>query len=149
MRAVARPKVLRNPAARARLDEWLTEAGGLVGNPREQRLSGTLFEVRQGYKSADAKRQNADLTFGLRAYGEDYLPVIFVVSNQASAVVIRRYRDARLLVLTGALGNDPTRSSYAFLDQVVGYSLAGFFERNTSLLRAEVEDILQALLSPG
>lgn len=135
--------------ARSRLDDWLQKAGKFVGNPQGQIFKGTVFEVRQGYKSADSKRQNADLTFGLRAYGESYLPVVFVVSNQVSQTVIERYRNARLLVLTGRVSSDPLRSSYAFLEQVVGYSMTAFFERNTEIIQTEVEAILSSLLSPS
>lgn len=66
-----------------------------------------------------------------------------------SQTVAQRYRDANLLVLTGTLSKDDTVSTYAFCENTLGYSLAGFFERNTKVLKNEVDGILQALLSPS
>jgi hypothetical protein len=71
----------------------------------------------------------------LAAYDVGYLPVILVVSTQVSAVVIERYRQNKLLVLTGTISDDATRSTYAFFEQVVGYSLKAFFERNAKQIR--------------
>ena len=84
----------------------------------------------------------------MAAYDVGYLPVILVISTQVSSVVIERYRQNKLLVLTGTLSNDATRSTYAFFDQVVGYSLTAFFERNAPEIRAQVTAILEQLLSP-
>ena len=129
------------------LSDWLARSSVRVNQHRETK--GAVFEVRQGYKSADSKRQNADLRFGLAAYDEAYLPVILVISTQVSSVVIERYRQNKLLVLTGSLSDDDTRSSFAFFKNVVGYSLADFFERNAPRIRKQVADILEALLSPS
>lgn len=131
----------------ARLTDWLARASSRVNQHRE--TSGAVFEVRQGYKSADAKRQNADLRFGLASYDEKYLPVILVISTQVSSVVIERYRQNKLLVLTGSGSDDDTKSTYAFFENVVGYSLSDFFERNKALIRGEVTGVLEALLTPS
>lgn len=136
---------LGDDAAVDRLKRWLERSSTYVNQHRETK--GAVFEVRQGYKSADSKRQNADLRFGLAAYDEAYLPVILVISTQVSSVVIERYRQNKLLVLTGTLNDDDTRSTYAFFDNVVGYSLSDFFNRNAPLIRTEVTAILEALLS--
>jgi hypothetical protein len=37
-------------------------------------LTGTIFEVRQGYKSKDSKRQNADIANAATAYTKAYFP---------------------------------------------------------------------------
>ena len=137
---------LHGAAARERLDDWLKRSSAYINQHRV--TTGAVFEVRQGYKSADAKRQNADLRFGLAAYDVGYLPVILVISTQVSSVFIERYRQNKLLVLTGSLGKDDTRSTFAFFDNVVGYSLRGFFERNSPEIRSEVTEILERLLSP-
>jgi hypothetical protein len=126
--------------------KWLNDASALIRQHRE--LSGAVFEVRQGYKSADSKRQNADLRFGLASYDVGYLPVVMVVSTQVSQSVISRYRQSKLLILTGTLDSDPTTSTFGFFDNVVGYSLSQFFERNAERIRTELREILDALLSP-
>ena len=52
-------------------------------------------------------------------------------------------------VITGLAGiNDPLASTYDFMREIVGYDLAGFFERNSEILRAETDAVLQALLAP-
>ncbi|HEY9285893.1 MAG TPA: hypothetical protein VIP46_20760 [Pyrinomonadaceae bacterium] len=132
-----------------RLAQWLMKCGELLKlqEERAKELRGVVMEIRQGYKSADSKRQNADLRFGLRAYNEEYLPAIVIVSSQVSEPVSRRYRNALLLVLTGTRG-DATQSTFAFFKEVVGYDLAAFFERNSPRLRAEFGSVLKALLSP-
>jgi hypothetical protein len=134
---------------RARLAAWLGRCGESLGlSPvRARELRGVVMEVRQGYKSADSTRQNADLRFGLRAYNENYLPAVVIVSSQVNASVIRRYRGAQLLVLTGTWGAD-TESTFAFYKEVVGYDLAAFFERNSPKLREEFGKVLKALLTP-
>jgi len=129
------------------LTSWLARTSTSLGLI-EQDLRGVVLEIRQGYKSADSKRQNADLRFGLRAYTEAaHLPVIMIVSTQASSAVCMRYRAANILVLTGCLNE--LNSTFAFFNDVVGYDLAAFFQRNTELLRNSFREILQALLSPN
>lgn len=134
----------------ARLAAWLERCGASLrlSPERARDLRGVVMEVRQGYKSADSKRQNADLRFGLRAYNENYLPAVVIVSSQVSAPVIRRYRGAQLLVLTGTLGAD-TESTFEFYREVVGYDLAAFFERSSPKLREEFGKVLKALLTPA
>ena len=132
-----------------RFGEWLDRArdqthrssGVNVG------LDAVVFEVRQGYKSADSKRQNADLRFGMRAYRDGLVPALAVMSNQVSEPVIKRYREDGILVLTGSLEDDPVVSTFSFFDRVVGYDLKGFLARNSSTLRSEIERIVETLLS--
>lgn len=54
------------------------------------------------------------------------------------------------MVVTGTHGNgDPLTSTYDFMREVVGYDLAGFFERNAERLQSEVARVLRTLLDPG
>ena len=140
---------LRDTAARSRLAKWLVRAGKDLKLPKDriETLHGTVLEVRQGYKSADSKRQNADIRFGARAYAESYLPVVCIVSTQASRSVCRRYKNELLLVLLGTFEGD-TQSTFGFFREVIGYDLAQFFKRNTVTLRKEFTAILKALLTP-
>ena len=66
------------PDAATRVNDWLARCGGLLGfkDSRIVQLRGAVFEARQGYKSADAKRSNADLAFGMNAASENYVPVL-------------------------------------------------------------------------
>ena len=107
-----------------------------------------MFEVRQGYKSKDSKRQNADIRNAVNAHADNYLPAIVVFSSQIDGDLVKRYMENKILVLTGTLEDNDLHSTYAFLRQVVGYNLAAFFERNSEAMRATVTDALERLVSP-
>lgn len=130
------------------IQKWLLEAGQRA-NVQQSILSvlrGIVFEVRQGYKSKDSKRQNADIANAGSAYAEGYLPVTLLLSNQIDADVADRYRAQRWVILRGALTDSPFASTYAFSKQIIGYDFAGFFERNSSRFKKEVENVLAVLL---
>lgn len=138
-------KDVDDAAAQDRIKEWIDAQRSRLNISAP--LKGAVFEVRQGYKSADSKRQNADLANAAQALGHGFLPVLTIMSTQVNEAVHARYTTGNWSVLMGTVGErDPLRSTYDFVDRVVGYDLAGFFERNTSRLRAGMEDILRALL---
>jgi len=141
----------RKPKVRGRVVDWLAKCGACLRLPddRIKQLKGAVFEARQGYKSADAKRQNGDLRFAMNASMENYLPVLSIISTQASRSVLRRYKNAKMLVMTGVLSQDDTISTYAFFRNVVGFELDAFFNRNTEAMRKRCQKVLEALLSPA
>jgi hypothetical protein len=138
-------------AMRDRVRTWM-EAGlrrVLVDpNAANAPKRGIVFEVRQGYKSMDSKRQNADIANAAHAYVEGYLPSVALLSNQIDGVLVTRYTQARWLMLTGTLGGTATDSTYTFCREVLGYDLAGFFQRNSARFKIELEAVLTALLEP-
>lgn len=107
-----------------------------------------MFEVRQGYKSADSKRQNADVANASSAYANLYVPSLVLLSTQINEAVSTRYVAARWLLLTGTTTGTATDSTYVFCREVLGYDLAAFFERNSSRFKALVEEIVSSLLTP-
>lgn len=132
-------------SARDRLQKWVDEQRRRLCITAP--LKGAVFEVRQGYKSADSKRQNADLANAAQALGNGYLPVLTIMSTQVNEIVYTRYTTGNWCVLMGKVGcNDVSRSTFDFLSKVVGYDIVQFFERNTTRLRSGVEVILEALL---
>lgn len=141
---------VRNKDARKRVERWVDEACDKVGLDAEDRadLHGVVFEVRQGYKSKDSKRQNADISNASNAYAKRYLPALFLVSTQIDGDVALRYTTARWLLLTGTTTGATTESGYAFCRDVVGYDLASFFERKSPDIKAELDKVLTALLEP-
>lgn len=144
------PSRLLRKNSRAAFDAWMSSALKRVTTSSGKRsLKGAAFEIRQGYKSADSKRQNADLRFGIRAYQAGLLPVFAILSAQVSDPVIRRYRSDGMLVLTGVPDGDSTVSTFAFFKDVIGYDLAAFFKRNSEVLKKEIRAIIKTLLSPG
>ena len=140
------PADIPDSAARARVRRWLRRAA--VELDVKPKLEGAVFEIRQGYKSKDSKRQNADIANAAAALSRSLLPCALVLSVQMDSDIARRYRAAKWLVLTGELRGGPLASSYDFMREVAGYDLAAFFARNRRLLRAETGAVLRALLAP-
>lgn len=136
---------------RKHFHRWMCRAAKSVGVSAKvsKALGGAIFEVRQGYKSKDAKRQNADITNAATAYATGYLPCAAILSTQIDGEILQRYRRERWVVLTGVVGQaDPLASTYDFMRDVVGYDLADFFRRNRDALHKEIHGVLTSLLKP-
>lgn len=140
---------VKNPKVRERVKQWIDAAGLLAGLPNDtlQGIRGCVFEVRQGYKSKDSKRQNADIANASNAYAHRYMPAIILFSTQIDSDVAKRYKERHWIILTGTTGGSSTESTYAFCRDVIGYDLAAFFERYSEGIKKTVEDLLQTLLS--
>ena len=140
---------VRDKSHRLAVTRWLRASSKSSGVSADvsRVLKGTVFEVRQGYKSKDSKRQNADLANAASAYSEAYLPVLLLLSTQIDDDIADRYQNARWLILRRATTGSTTTSTYEFCRQVLGYDLAEFFERNSAQLRQEIESILNTLLA--
>lgn len=130
------------------LRNWITGALTSINRPVDAATKGVVFEVRQGYKSADSKRQNADLRFGINAYQARMLPAFAIFSKQVNVPVIERYRNDGMIVLTGLLDGNAYKSTFKFLEEIAEYDLIAFFERNRELIRAEVKSVVETLLTP-
>ena len=130
-----------------RIKAWLKKAQSKTHGADKRSMDGAIFEIRQGYKSADSKRQNADLRFCARAYQYRHMPVMMVLSSQVSETVVGRYRDAGMLVLTGLHSNDPTISTFSFFKEVIGFDLEGFFVRNSQKIKDVIHPLIEKLLS--
>jgi hypothetical protein len=142
---------IKQAGARARVRTWVTEGlKKVLVDPAAKNApkKGAVFEVRQGYKSKDSKRQNADLANAAHAYVEGYMPVVVLLSTQIDGVIATRYTEARWLLLTGTKVGHTTDSTYVFCRDVLGYDLQGFFERNSVRFKTELERVLLALLEP-
>lgn len=140
---------ISDAAAADRVRLWMRDAARAVKVAKTvaANLEGPVFEVRQGYKSKDAKRQNADIGNAANAYANSYLPVVALLSAQIDDDISERYARAQWLILRGTLTGTPLKSTYAFAREVLGYDLAGFFTRNAARIRTEVETVIEALLS--
>lgn len=135
---------IKDHEAALRIDEWIAFQRQKLDITIP--LKGAVFEVRQGYKSADSKRQNADLSNAAQAISHGFLPVLTIMSTQINHVVHTRYMTGNWAVLLGSLNGGPLGSTYVFVRDVVGYDLQAFFERNAHELRSAVETILSKLL---
>jgi hypothetical protein len=142
---------IADESKRERFRGWMREASAKLGVAMRvfDMLTGTVFEVRQGYKSKDSKRQNADIANAAAAYTKALFPCAVILSAQIDGDILLRYRAEKWAILTGIEGlNDPLLSTYDFMRDVVGYDLAAFFKRNSGTLRAAVDGVLKALLTP-
>ena len=112
-------------------------------------LDGAVFEVRQGYKSKDSKRQNADLANAATAYTQRYLPVVLLLSAQIDNDLALRYTASKWAILRGTVADAPTRSTYVFCKTVLGFDLAGFFKRHSPTVqgrdRSGVEGVVVSM----
>ncbi len=138
---------IENSVVRGRVEKWLADYCEQLEIPRTP-SAGAVFEVRQGYKSKDSKRQNADIDNAAVAWSHGYLPVFAVFSSQIDTDIVLRYRNSRCGILTGVQGSGPLASLYDFMDAIIGYDLARFFEMNSVAIRSEIEAILETLLRP-
>jgi hypothetical protein len=141
---------ISNSEERQRIRDWVQDFSSRldVAPKIAQALDGAVFEVRQGYKSKDSKRQNADISNIISAYARGHLPVFTVLSTQIDNDIVARYRNSKCAVLVGSLAESPFHSTYAFCREIVGYDLASFFKRNSKILRKMIEEIIGTLLEP-
>ena len=140
---------VKNAEARAKIQKWLEEVAAQIRLPDDtlKNIKGIVFETRQGYKSKDSKRQNADIANASKAYANLYVPALLLFSTQIDGDVAQRYRENLWVLLTGTLSGSTTASAYSFCRDVVGYDLADFFTRYSPRIKTEVDDVLKALLS--
>ena len=96
---------VQNPEARERIHSWLEEkAAELHVDPKiTASFNGIVFEIRQGYKSKDSKRQNADIRNAGSAYARAFLPCVMILSTQIDYDIENRYRIAGWAILTGKM----------------------------------------------
>ncbi len=141
---------IRDENMKEKVKKWLAEAADFLEKQlkeekasRLKNLKGAVFEVRQGYKSRDAKRQNADLVHASKAYESEYLPVLVLFSNQIDGVVNERYRRNGWLILYGNPSGTKLDSTYVFAKEVLDFDLADFFRRKQKSIRKLINDILK------
>jgi len=140
---------VKNAEARAKIQQWLAEVAAQIRLPDDtlKNIKGIVFETRQGYKSKDSKRQNADIANASKAYANLYVPVLLLFSTQIDGDVAQRYRENLWVLLTGTVSGSTTASAYSFCREIVGYDLADFYIRHSPRIKREVENVLKTLLS--
>lgn len=143
------PATVRKPERQAVVTKWIKQAAKKVALPPKslKNIKGVVFECRQGYKSKDSKRQNADVANASNAYANNYIPCVMLFSLQIDSDVAERYVRAQWLLLGGTLDGTSLDSTYVFCREVLGYDLAAFFERNRAAIKEQVEEVFKGLLS--
>lgn len=141
---------ITDEAHRSRVEQWLGTACMQLQLPKktQQNLKGIVIEARQGYKSKDSKRQNADIANAANAYANLYVPMLVVFSTQIDGDLVQRYTEAQWLLLRGTPNGTALDNTYVFCRDVIGYDLGDFFQRNSAAIKNEIENILEALLNP-
>jgi hypothetical protein len=109
--------------------------------------NGIVFEVRQGYKSKDSKRQNGDIDNIAVAWSQGYLPVFAIFSGQIDNDLVLRYKNSRGGVIVGNLTGSPYDSIFAFCKSILEYNLEDFFVKNSISIQKEMHTTLEALLN--
>ena len=137
---------IRNKNVKKNVKKWIVDYCADLGEVKIP-SKGIVFEVRQGYKSKDSKRQNADIDNATVAWANDYLPVFAIFSSQIDADIVLRYRNNRCGVLIGSTNGGSQVSLYAFCNEVLGYDLADFFQSQSKAIKKEIHDVLEILLS--
>ncbi len=135
--------------ARNRIEKWIHDCADdlQIAKRVTDSLQGVVFEVRQGYKSKDSKRQNADIANATTAYTKGFLPCAAILSLQIDDDIALRYRNEKWVLLTGnTTDNSALSSVYAFMKDIVGFDLAGFFRRNSPVLKKKINAVLSNLL---
>ncbi len=138
---------IKNLNLKKRLISWINDYCKEIGVENIP-ANGVVFEVRQGYKSKDSKRQNADIDNATVAWANGYLPVFAIFSSQIDNDLVLRYKNNRCGILIGSQSNNPQISLFSFSKIVLGYDLADFFERNSEIIKIEVNNVLKVLLDP-
>jgi len=137
---------IRNQTVLNNVKRWIKDYCADLSEVSEP-ASGIVFEVRQGYKSKDSKRQNADIDNATVAWANDYLPVFAIFSSQIDYDIVVRYRNNRCGILIGTTSDDDKVSLYAFCEHILGYDLSAFFRRHSTEIKREIHDVLETLLS--
>jgi hypothetical protein len=136
---------IKNAAVKARVSDWVVEYCGILG--AQAPAYGAVFEVRQGYKSKDSKRQNGDIDNIAVAWAQGYMPVFAIFLAQIDSDLVLRYRNSRGGILVGCTDGDSIVSLFAFCKEVLGFDLSDFFRRNAPAIKKEVHETLGTLLN--
>ena len=137
---------IRNKNVSAALHSWVKKYCKKIDANEPD--NGVVFEVRQGYKSKDSKRQNADIENASTAWAKGYLPIFAIFSGQIDVDNMNRYLNSRAGVLIGTGQQDSSISLFSFIHEVLGYDIAAFFQRNSDEIKKEVNEVLEKLLRP-
>lgn len=136
---------IKNQEVATKVNQWIARYCQEIGAELPQK--GAVFEVRQGYKSKDSKRQNGDIDNIAVAWAHGYMPVFAIFSGQIDGDLVLRYRNNRGGIVIGKTGGTSMDSLFTFSQDVLCYDLAGFFTRNSDKIKKEMHDTLSTLLT--
>lgn len=117
-----------------------------LANPIRKAMTGIVFEVRQGYKSKDSKRQNADIANAANAYANGYIPCLMVMSSQIDDDIVSRYSIAKWVILQGIMDVSPYTSTFSFFKKVIGFDFVEFMNNNQGYFQKRIHFVLKQLM---
>lgn len=137
-----------NITMRTRCHSWMMDIANLLELPSSTRhsISGVVFEIRQGYKSKDSKRQNADIANAANAYANGYIPCLMVMSAQIDDDIVARYNAAKWAILQGQIGLSAMNSTFSFFKQVIGFDFVQFMNDNQEYFKQKIATVLEKLM---
>jgi len=136
---------IENEKIKSNVTNWIQDYCEMLQS--EIPKHGAVFEVRQGYKSKDSKRQNADIDNVAVAWSQGYLPVFAIFSGQIDGDLVLRYRNNRAGIIVGSQTGTAQESLFSFFNEVLEFDLADFFKRNSPAIKIEMRETLEALLN--
>ena len=137
-----------NAEVKARCEAWMMQIADSLelATPIRQAITGVVFEVRQGYKSKDSKRQNADIANAANAYANGYIPCLMVMSAQIDDDIVARYNVAKWAILQGHIDMSATASTFTFFKQVIGFDFVQFMNDNQEYFKEKIQHVLEQLM---
>lgn len=137
-----------NDVVRQRCLNWMSQVANdlHLASSVKDAMTGIVFEVRQGYKSKDSKRQNADIANASNAYANGYIPCLMVMSTQIDDDIVSRYKVAKWAILQGYVGETPFVSTYDFFDQIIGFDFVKFMRDNQEYFKEKINLVLEQLM---
>lgn len=137
-----------NAEIRTRCETWMMQIADSLelATPIRQAITGVVFEVRQGYKSKDSKRQNADIANAANAYANGYIPCLMVMSAQIDDDIVARYNVAKWAILQGYIETSALASTFTFFEQVIGFDFVQFMNSNQEYFKRKIQHVLEQLM---
>jgi len=142
---------IANIRKRTTIDQWMRDVADQLDIEERvfDALYGVVFEVRQGFMSNYFKRTHATRANASMAYTRGYLPCSVILSAQLDSNILSRYSAGKWVVLTGITGaSNPLISTYDFMDRIIGYDMAGLFDRNQHTIQLEITRVWKTICDP-
>jgi hypothetical protein len=136
---------IKNTKIKQNVINWTKEYIKIINSNLPK--NGIVFEVRQGYKSKDSKRQNGDIDNIAVAWSQGYLPVFAIFSEQIDNDLVLRYKNSRGGVIIGKINGTPFESIFTFCKEILCFDLPAFFNKNSTVIKKEMHTTLEALLN--
>lgn len=118
---------IQNLSVRKNTELWIKDYCHILNINPIQASKGAIFEVRQGYKSKDSKRQNGDIDNVAVAWASGYLPIFAIFSSQIDKDNELRYHNNKAGILIGKTSGTNNDSLFLFCKNILNFDIEKFF----------------------